>query len=595
MYVRRSFAAAAATATSPVARSQPQQRRRATCTAGACDESVLRLHGSKNLVGDGVGANGGGDGGNGEPYYVTTAINYTNGPPHCGHAYEAVVADAFARYRRLCGREVFFSTGSDEHGQKIARGAEKQGVSPQAFCDGWADLFQDLNRRLLISNDCYVRTTQGSHKRCAQALWERCAAAGDIYLADYEGWYNEREETFVPEAEAAAAGYVDAASGDPLKRVAEPCYFFRLSKYEDRLRALLSDTSNTFVHPEQTRSQLLEMLGGGGGGGGGDGGLRDLCVSRTAFEWGVPTPPGTEPGHVMYVWFDALANYLSAVGGCGEAAALCGSVKKWWPADLHVVGKDIARFHCVYWPAMLWSAGLEGPETVLTHGFVNDREGKKMSKSIGNVVCPQDVLCRVPPDTIRFYVLAEATCGSDLKFSRQALGAAHNQVLGDTLGNLAQRAMQLACKYADGAVPSAAGAAAAAAAPFDVPAVLARYRAAFDAHDPRGALQVALQACRDTNRWLTDTAPWKMPADAAAERTEAVRVALEALYAIAHLVAPAAPAAATAVFDRLATPGTTFAGLEVDGGLRVLAAGTRLVGGAWSNGGARTLFPRLEL
>eukprot|EP01063_Lacrimia_lanifica_P026606 TRINITY_DN3611_c0_g1_i1.p1 TRINITY_DN3611_c0_g1~~TRINITY_DN3611_c0_g1_i1.p1 ORF type:complete len:599 (+),score=222.43 TRINITY_DN3611_c0_g1_i1:42-1838(+) len=535
------------------------------------------LHGSQNLPGCG-GERG--------AFYLTTAINYTNGPPHCGHAYEAVLADACARHHRLAGKDVYFLTGSDEHGQKIANRAAAAGVAPAAYCAQWVEKFQALNARLLVSHDRYIRTSEDGHKATCQELWRRCEAGGDIYFGQYEGWYNEREELFVPEAEAERDGYCDA-DGVPLKRVSEPCYFFRLSKYHDRLKKFLAEADGA-IYPEACRTQALDLLKTP---------LRDLCISRTAFTWGVPTPEGTEPGHVMYVWFDALANYLSAAASAlsppGQARGPS------WPADVHVVGKDIIRFHCVFWPAMLWSAGLEAPKRVWAHGFVNDPAGRKMSKSLGNVTCPEEVLTRFPADSVRFFLCSEAGCGGDLKFGEDGLRAAHNTVLADTVGNLLQRMAVLTTKFCDGAIPDPRAAADAGAAgtfpypyppPFDLETVRAKVIGAFDECDVRAALQQVLDAFRETNKWLTDREPWK-DARGSPVQLAVLRHLAEACYALAHFLAPFLPATASAVFAKLRTPGGGYHDLSP--GFDVLATGTAIDAGAWATGG-KTLFPKFE-
>jgi methionyl-tRNA synthetase len=328
-------------------------------------------------------------------YYITTAINYTNGPAHMGHAYEAATTDVIARYHRLTGdRPAYFVTGSDEHGQKIANTAADLGKEPIDICDQYVTGFQVLNQRILISHDDYVRTTSARHKRTAQELWRLCHTAGDVYLDTYSGWYNIREETFVTESEAALSDFKDPTSGAPLKQVEEASYFFKMSKYHQRLIKHIEDNPE-FIMPEQHRNQILARLRSDE--------LRDLSISRTTFKWGIPVPEGFDSNHVMYVWMDALSNYLTGVNGLG--ANDDGSVEgleKFWPASVHIIGKDILWFHTVIWPCLLMSAGVPLAKTVFAHGFVNDKEGKKMSKSLGNVVDPHDMLDIFDVDTFRW-------------------------------------------------------------------------------------------------------------------------------------------------------------------------------------------------
>jgi tRNA synthetases class I (M)/tRNA synthetases class I (I, L, M and V) len=334
-------------------------------------------------------------------YYITTAINYTNGPGHMGHAYEATTADVIARYQRSLSsaHAVYFVTGSDEHGQKIAEAAEKEQVSPMDICNKYVNGFQVLNQRLLISYDDYIRTTSARHKRTAQALWLRCA--NDIYLDTYSGWYNIREETFVTETDAALHNYTDPVSGLPYKRVEEESYFFRMSAYKERLLEYIEMENPNFIQPVHHKNLILQRLKSDE--------LRDLSISRTTFDWGIAVPDGFHDHHVMYVWLDALSNYLTGVDGLGvngEELSPSGSttLQRFWPANVHIIGKDILWFHTVIWPCLLFAAGLPPPRAVFAHGFVNDKEGKKMSKSMGNVVDPHDMLDHFAVDTFRWYV-----------------------------------------------------------------------------------------------------------------------------------------------------------------------------------------------
>jgi methionyl-tRNA synthetase len=368
------------------------------------------------------------------PFYITTAINYTNGPAHMGHAYEAVTTDVIARFYRLTGAPTFFLTGSDEHGQKIAETARSEGKLPQELCDKYATGFQRLNQRLLISHDDYVRTTSPRHKATAQKLWTMCG--NDIYLDAYSGWYNVREENFVTETDAALTNYIDPVSNIPYKHVEEESYFFKMSQYQTALLDHLRDHPD-FIRPEQYRNLILNRL---------QDELRDLSISRTTFDWGIPVPEGFKEDHVMYVWVDALSNYLTGV----DALRLLSDgnddevrLSQFWPANCHIIGKDILWFHTVIWPCLLMSAGLPLPQTVFAHGFVNDAEGKKMSKSLGNVVDPHDMLDQYDVDTFRWYLCKDAPYGSELAFSESRLRDMHNSDLCNNFGNLVNRATTL--------------------------------------------------------------------------------------------------------------------------------------------------------
>jgi len=314
----------------------------------------------------------------GTSFYITTAINYANGAPHIGHAYEAATSDVIARHQRLTSkhRAVYFVTGSDEHGQKIAEQAVKEGKSaPIEICDKYVAGFQVLNQRLRVTNDDYVRTTSDRHKRTAKELWNRCHAAGDIYLDRYQGWYNVREETFVTESEAQQHEYKDPVSGLPYRQVEEESYFFKMSKYKEQLIQYIEVDNPTFIQPVNHKNLILQRLKSDD--------LRDLSISRTTFDWGIPVPEGFHEKHVMYVWLDALTNYLTGVNGLGtNQDGSIDSLAKFWPANVHIIGKDILWFHTVIWPCLLMSSGVPLPKAVFAHGFVNDKEGKKMSKSM---------------------------------------------------------------------------------------------------------------------------------------------------------------------------------------------------------------------
>ncbi len=324
-----------------------------------------------------------------EPFYITTAINYPNGRPHIGHAYEAIAADVIARFQRLKGREVRFQTGTDEHGLKMARKADEQGRTPRELADEMSGYFKAMDDALDISYDRFIRTVEADHHAASQAIWRAMEAKGDLYLDRYEGWYSVRDEAYYDESELTQGedGNRLSPQGTPVEWTVEESWFFRLSAYQDRLLALYNDNPD-FIRPESRRNEVLRFV---------EGGLKDLSVSRTSFDWGVPVPGS--PGHVMYVWVDALTTYLSGIG----YPDMDGDFARFWPANIHMIGKDIVRFHTVYWPAFLMSAGLPLPRQVFGHGFLLNR-GEKMSKSLGNVVDPMTLAEQFGVDALRYYL-----------------------------------------------------------------------------------------------------------------------------------------------------------------------------------------------
>ena len=509
-------------------------------------------------------------------YYVTTAINYTNGYPHMGHAYEGLSADVIGRYHRMYGRDTYYLTGTDEHGQKIAKTAEREGVSPIDICDKYATAFQALNQRLRVSNDGYVRTTQPHHMEVCQRLWQRVAATSneagesDIYLNTYKGWYNEREEMFVSDSDAQLCDYKDASSGKPLVQMEEESYFFRMSRYQARLVEHISSNAG-FVQPEERRQQVLKLL---------EEPLRDLCISRTTFDWGIPCPAGSAPNHVMYVWFDALTNYLSqcvAPGGPLEGEGR-------WPAECHVIGKDILWFHSVIWPCMLMSAGLPLPARIFAHGFISGSDGRKMSKSLGNVVDPHDVLDYCDPDTFRWYLCTESAFGGDLRFSVASLILKHNSELCDTLGNLVHRCTNLAKAHCGSAIPAASyGAAAGLPLPLDAAQIVAEADAAMvGACDFNHVAGAAMALLRALNLWITEQAPWKLKGGGGEEtkKQAIIRAVVEGVWFAAHLLAPFIPCAAQRIFDRIRAPPRPLASFRDLGAFEnVLPEGTEVLAG----------------
>jgi len=373
-----------------------------------------------------------------DPFYLTTAIHYPNGKPHIGHAYETIAADVLARFHRLQGREVRFQTGTDEHGLKMAQKARELGTTPRALADEMSGYFKALFDRLGISYDRFIRTTDADHHAASQALWRAMEANGDLYLDRYEGWYSVRDEAYYDASELVDGAGDDKLSpqGTPVEWTVEESWFFRLSAYQDRLLALFAENPD-FIRPESRRNEVLRFV---------EGGLRDLSVSRTSFDWGVKVPGADD--HVMYVWVDALTNYLTGVGYPEQTTDFA----KFWPADLHLIGKDITRFHTVYWPAFLISAGLPVPKQVFAHGFLLNR-GQKESKSVGNVTDPGELADLYGVDTLRYFLLREFSFGQDGSYSREAIVNRANSELANSFGNLAQRTLSQVFKNCDGSPP----------------------------------------------------------------------------------------------------------------------------------------------
>ena len=375
-----------------------------------------------------------------EPFYITTAISYPNGRPHIGHAYEAIAADAMARFRRAQGRDVRFVTGTDEHGLKMVQTARVAGRDVLEFADEMSGYFREMCSVLNISYDAFVRTSEPRHYEASAAIWKAMEARGDLYLDRYEGWYSVRDEAFYDESELIEGQGSEKLSpqGTPVDWTTEETWFFRLSKYQEPLLALYRDNLD-FIRPESRRNEVLRFV---------EGGLKDLSVSRTSFDWGVPVPGS--PGHVMYVWVDALTTYMTGVGYPERD----GEFARYWPADVHLIGKDIVRFHAVYWPAFLMSAGLPLPKQVFGHGFILAKGGEKMSKSLGNVVDPMDMAERYGVDVLRYFLLREVSFGQDGSYSHEAIVNRVNSELANSFGNLAQRSLSMIFKNLGGVIPA---------------------------------------------------------------------------------------------------------------------------------------------
>ncbi len=366
-------------------------------------------------------------------FYITTPIYYVNDKPHLGHAYTSVACDMIARFKRLDGYNVHFLTGTDEHGQKVEKSADAAGVKPKDFVDSVAVHFQDMNRLMNISCDDVIRTTEPRHIKSAQALWKRMEERGHIYLGSYSGWYSVRDEAYYQESELIGG---KAPTGAEVEWVEEPSYFFKLSALEKPLLEFY-ERHPDFIAPISRRNEIISFVKGG---------LKDLSISRTTFSWGIPVP--NDPKHIMYVWLDALANYLSALGFPEKTPLM----EHFWPADLHMVGKDILRFHTVYWPAFLIAADLPLPKRVFAHGWWTV-EGEKMSKSLGNVIAPAELVEQYGLDQTRWFLMREVPFGNDGNFAREAVKNRINSELSNNIGNLVQRTLSMVHKHFDGKVP----------------------------------------------------------------------------------------------------------------------------------------------
>jgi len=375
-----------------------------------------------------------------DPFYITTAISYPNGPPHIGHAYEAIAADAMARFQRSRGRDVRFQTGTDEHGLKMAQAARAEGVEPRAYTDKMSRLFLEMCDVLNVSYDLFIRTSEPAHYRASQAIWSAMEERGDLYLDRYEGWYSVRDEAYYEPDELTSAedGSKLSPQGTPVEWTVEESWFFRLSKYQQPLLDLYAANPD-FIQPDSRRNEVLRFV---------EGGLKDLSISRTSFDWGVPVPGSNS--HVMYVWLDALTNYITGLGYPDDTELW----KRYWPANVHLIGKDVVRFHAVYWPAFLMSAGIALPRQVYGHGFLLSR-GEKMSKSVGNVVDPMVLAERFGVDALRYFLLREVPFGQDGSYSAEAIVARANAELANSFGNLAQRTLSMIHKNLGGVIPAA--------------------------------------------------------------------------------------------------------------------------------------------
>ncbi len=508
-----------------------------------------------------------------EPFYITTPIYYPNGRPHIGHAYTSIAADTIARFQRQAGRDVRFQTGTDEHGLKMVQTARARGIETRALADEMSSYFKDMSDRLHISYDRFIRTIEPDHHRASQAIWAAMAARGDLYLDRYEGWYSVRDEAFYDEKELTGEGDQRLApTGSPVEWTTEETWFFRLSKYQQPLLDLYAANPD-FIRPESRRNEVMRFV---------EGGLSDLSVSRTSFDWGVPVPGS--PGHVMYVWVDALTNYLTGAGYPDEPMG-----DRFWPASLHLIGKDIVRFHAVYWPAFLMSAGLPLPKSVFGHGFLLSR-GEKMSKSVGNVVDPLALADAFGIDALRYFLLREVSFGQDGSYSAEAIVTRVNAELANAFGNLAQRTLSFIAKNLDGAFPESGK-----ADPADdtliaeVEAACAGLRSAFDDLMLSQGVEAWLRGVFACNAYIDAQAPWALRKTDPERMHAVLKTLVRAIRMLAISILPVVPDAAGKVLDQIGAVERDHAALNDDGWYeRTVAAEFRIAP-------PTPAFPRLEV
>ncbi len=474
-------------------------------------------------------------------YYVTTPIYYVNDVPHIGHAYTTLACDVLARFKRLDGYDVMFLTGTDEHGQKVEKSAAAAGLAPQEFCDRVSERFRALLETMNFSADRFIRTTDPAHIRSAQELWRRIEANGHIYEGTYAGWYSVRDEAFYAESELVEGegGQKRAPTGAPVEWVEEPSFFFRLSDWQAPLLELY-DRHPDFVLPQSRMNEVRSFVSGG---------LKDLSISRTSFRWGVPVPE--HPGHIMYVWIDALTNYLTGVDFPDTGSA---AFRTFWPADVHMVGKDILRFHAVYWPAFLMAAGLEPPRRVFAHGWWTN-EGQKISKSLGNVIDPFELVATYGLDPVRYFLMREVPFGQDGDFSRAAFIGRVNADLANDFGNLAQRTLSMIAKNCDHRVPEPGELLEADTALLGaIDGTLAEVRAHLEGQEIHLALEAIWKRVGEANGYVATMAPWVLRKSDPARMATVLYVAAEVIRNLAILAQPVTPDAMTSLLDQLGVP-----------------------------------------
>ena len=513
-----------------------------------------------------------------EPFYITTAINYPNARPHVGHAYEAIATDAIARFQRLCGRDVRFQTGTDEHGLKMVQAARERGKDPADLAEEMSGYFREMDERLNISFDRFIRTTEPGHHRASQAIWKAMERSGDLYLGRYEGWYSVRDEAYYDEKELVTADSGERLSpqGTEVEWTVEESWFFRLSAYQERLLEHYA-AHPEFIRPDSRRNEVLRFV---------EGGLSDLSISRTSFDWGVKVPGSDR--HVMYVWLDALTNYITGVG-YPDGGELW---DKYWPADVHIIGKDVVRFHAVYWPAFLMSAGIPLPKRVFGHGWVLLR-GEKMSKTLGNVVDPNELADAFGVDPLRYFLLRDVTFGQDGSYSGEAIVNRVNADLANSFGNLAQRTLSFIARNCGGVLPfggkedDADGALLA--------AVTRATRQELPDHfvnlELSQGIEAWLRAVYACNQYIDAQAPWALR-KSDPERMVAVLATLyAAIRDLAIAIQPVIPASAAKLLDTMGVPAgeRDYAALEDPGSYE------RLAGSGFRLGLPTPIFPKLEL
>jgi len=496
------------------------------------------------------------------PFYITTAISYPNGPPHIGHAYEAIATDAIARFMRLDGYDVYFLTGTDEHGQKIQQTAAREGLTPQQLLDRNVPRFEAMVKRMECSNDDFIHTTEERHHRSSEEIWRRMEKNGDIYLDKYAGWYSVRDEAYYAEDEThlnEQKQRVASKTGTPVEWVEEESYFFKLSAYQQKLLDLYARPN--YVLPKERLNEVASFVRGG---------LQDLSISRTTFDWGIRVP-GSD-GHIMYVWVDALTNYITGVGFPDTESD---KFKRYWPADLHVIGKDIVRFHAVYWPAFLLSAGIEVPRRIFSHGFLFNR-GEKMSKSVGNVIDPFALADAYGVDPLRYFLLREVPFGQDGNYSHEAIVNRINADLANDLGNLAQRSLTMVARNFGGVLPKPG-----VLSPTDqailsaADAMVGKAREAMATQQLHQVLNAVWAVVADANRYFAGEAPWALTKTDPQRQGTILYVTAEVMRQIAILALPFMPVSAGKLLDLLAVPAAErlFSFL---GGSHRIAAGAKL-------------------
>src|SRR4249919_3171160 len=469
-----------------------------------------------------------------EPFYITTAISYPNGPPHIGHAYEAIAADVIARFQRSRGRDVRFQTGTDEHGLKMAQAARSEGIEPREFADKMSRLFQKMCDTLNVSYDRFIRTSQADHYRASQAIWKAMEERGDLYLDRYEGWYSVRDEAYYEPEELLSAedGTKLSPQGTPVEWTVEESWFFRLSKYQQPLLDHYAADPD-FIRPESRRNEVVRFV---------EGGLKDLSISRTSFDWGVPVPDSNN--HVMYVWLDALTNYITGLGYPDDTELW----RRYWPANVHLIGKDVVRFHAVYWPAFLMSAGIALPKQVYGHGFLLTR-GEKMSKSVGNVVDPMELAERHGVDALRYFLLREVSFGQDGSYSAEAIVTRVNAELANSFGNLAQRSLSMIFKNLDGVLPAAGQADEDTALLQQVEQACVTLNEEFERFAFSAGLEAWMTAVFACNAFVDTTAPWALKKTDPQRMAEVLGTLVGAIRMLTVAVAPVIPGSAARLLE----------------------------------------------